>query len=344
MTPTATTEAPRDLMSYDEIAPLDWFQWRCLLWDYLPSCASALSWQQIAQAVNAQCRYSVPLEAETLVRAYEVLRRRYPECDSADPATGMRVWTRSLYGQVPRLMGGTMPPFLNLGYDGSPRVQVDAADEPFRLSIQLYETVLSGISLAGRDVIEIGCGTGGGCEWLHRRHRPATLRGADLLEDNIAECRRRCPPEVEFAVCDAESLDAPSSSYDVAVSIESSGHYPSMQRFVREVRRVLRPGGCLLLADLRPASDEWGPGRGLPDLFRCLIAAGLTVTRAANISEGVLRSIDAQEEGRQQFLHWTGVSGNMLSHLREILLTRDSLNYRLLRNGNLQYWSLACQV
>ncbi len=280
-----------------------------------------------------------------MLRAFQTLCRAYPECAApGDAGLGMRIWTRILYLQIRQLLGGAMPPFLNLGYAAGDLIPLDPEDEPFRLFIQLYEALVQKTPLAGRDVLEIGCGTGGGCAYLHRYHAPATLRGVDLIEQNIGECRQRCSPRIAFAVCDAESLDVPDCSCDVAISVESSGHYPSMQRFAREVKRVLRPGGWFLLADLRPASVEWGEGRGLPDLLRHLTAAGLTVIDSHSISEGVLRSIDAQEEGRQMFLRALAAEGNMLSHLREILLTSDSTNYRMLRDGSLQYWSLACRA
>jgi SAM-dependent methyltransferase len=338
-------EAPSQLLSYHDIAPLDWFQWRSMLWDHLPFKDRPVSWSQAAQAINASCSASAPINESDLLRTFQMLCLHYPECAAnGNTGTGMRIWTRILYRQVRQLLGAAMPPFMNLGYSGRKTLELAPEDEPFRLFIQLYDLLLDGRSLAGRDVLEIGCGTGGGCSFLNRYHRPATLLGLDLLEENIDDCRLRCSSEIGFSVCDAEALDVSDCSYDVVISIESSGHYPSMQNFAREVRRVLRPGAWFLLADLRPCSEEWGERRGLPDLLRQVMAAGLKVISLRNISEGVLRSIEAQEDGRRQFLRAVGADGNLLSHLREILLTCDSVNYRLLRAGHLQYWSLACQA
>jgi SAM-dependent methyltransferase len=335
-------EAMPRLLDYNDIAPLDWFQWRCLLWDCLPVELSS-SLAPVVEFINSRCADSAPLQQKDIAEALAKLRLHYPECSAmAEPGEGMRIWTRMLYRQVSRLLNGHMPPFLNLGYEGL-NLSLGLPDEPFRLFIQLYQKVLRGIPLQGRDVLEIGCGTGGGCDYLHRYHKPASLTGVDLMEDNIALCRARYGPPIRFEASDAGCLGIPSNSRDIVISVESSGHYPSIEKFLGQVKRVLRPRGWFLLADLRPAGSQWGEGRGIEDLLRDCKSAGFAVVDAENISAGIVRSIEVQEEGRREFLDGIASSGNIRAHLREILLTCDSANFRMLCQGSLQYWSLACQ-
>ena len=49
------------------------------------------------------------------------------------------------------------------------------------------------------------------------------------------------------------AIDLPfsDSSFDAVISIEASHRYPSFETFLREVRRVLRPGGHFMFADMR---------------------------------------------------------------------------------------------
>ena len=62
-------------------------------------------------------------------------------------------------------------------------------------------------------------------------------------------------PGLAFEVGDAERMPFPDASFDAVVNVESSHCYPSMPAFLSEVRRVLRPGGHFLYADLRPRTD-----------------------------------------------------------------------------------------
>src|SRR5688572_16590920 len=69
--------------------------------------------------------------------------------------------------------------FLNYGYaptDGDP-LQLTPESEPDRFGIQLYDTVAGAAVLEGLDVLEVGCGRGGGTAFVFERHRPASLTG-----------------------------------------------------------------------------------------------------------------------------------------------------------------------
>ena len=71
-----------------------------------------------------------------------------------------RAWYELLAGRY-RQPGWT---FMNYGYRapaGPPRA-LEPADEPDRSFIELYDAVVGGVALAGRDVLEVGCGRGGG--------------------------------------------------------------------------------------------------------------------------------------------------------------------------------------
>jgi ubiquinone/menaquinone biosynthesis C-methylase UbiE len=60
--------------------------------------------------------------------------------------------------------------------------------------------------------------------------------------------------EIEFIQGSAERLPFGDEDFDVVINIESSHTYGSVARFLSEVERVLRPGGYLLLADLRTSA------------------------------------------------------------------------------------------
>lgn len=149
--------------------------------------------------------------------------------------------------------------FLNWSYEEDPPMglPLDPADEPDRYPIQLYyATATQATDLAGQQVLEAGCGRGGGASYLTRTLRPASYVGLDISATGVEFCRRRHQvPGLEFVAGNAEDLPFPAESFDAVINIESSQCYAHFDRFLHEVARVLRPGGVLLYADVRRCAE-----------------------------------------------------------------------------------------
>ena len=115
----------------------------------------------------------------------------------------------------------------------------------------------------GRTVLEIGCGNGVQSIYILQKFAPSYVKGVDLNDANIAiargEAERLGLKEIDFEVGDAQNLsEIPDGSFDFVVNIESAFHYPDKPAFLREVRRVLKPGGHFLIADIlkRPRKSQ----------------------------------------------------------------------------------------
>jgi SAM-dependent methyltransferase len=96
----------------------------------------------------------------------------------------------------------------------------------------------------GQRVLEVGCGLG--TDGARFARSGALYTGVDLTEAAVSLARRRFELEGlagEFRVSDAESLDFPDESFDLVYSHGVLHHTPDTARAVREIRRVLRPGG-----------------------------------------------------------------------------------------------------
>ncbi|MEN3615722.1 methyltransferase domain-containing protein [Plantactinospora sp. ZYX-F-223] len=107
----------------------------------------------------------------------------------------------------------------------------------------------------GDRVIDVGCGTG----YLTRRAAVAvtptgTVTGVDPSPQMLAVARRLAPPTCTFTEAGGERLPVADSTADRVVSCLAFHHIPPELRAdaVREMHRVLRPGGRLLVADFRP--------------------------------------------------------------------------------------------
>lgn len=120
----------------------------------------------------------------------------------------------------------------------------------------------SGISsLAGLDILDVGCGSGGELRRMTTMGAdPARLAGIDLMPARIEEARRLLPA-ARFEVGSAHELPFADNSFDLVSQfvLFSSIVHPGLRRAVAlEMARVLRPGGSILWYDIksmRPTSD-----------------------------------------------------------------------------------------
>lgn len=247
---------------------------------------------------------------------------------------------RAVWGAVYRYLGHRFRSpawtFMNWGYaalDGEghvPGLPLSDAEAPDRFEIQLYHRVASPAALAGRTVVEIGCGRGGGAAWMARALGPARVVGLDFSPSNIEFCRARHPaPNLEFAVGDAEALHLPDASVDAVVNVESSHCYGSMARFLAEVRRVVRPGGEFLWADFRPPAE-------LADVPDRLAAAGWTRLALDDITPHVLAALDRMVARRRALIR-TEVPRWLQGAFEQFAAFPGSRHYEQLRTGQRTY-------
>ncbi len=103
----------------------------------------------------------------------------------------------------------------------------------------------------GRRVLEVGVGTG-----LALPHYRRGLRvvGIDLSPEMLAVARSRVErgrlQHVEALLeMDAEAMDLPDASFDAAVAMFVASVVPNPRRMLAEMRRVVRPGGLLLMVN-----------------------------------------------------------------------------------------------
>ena len=230
--------------------------------------------------------------------------------------------------------------FMNLGYIGGadePRPALEAFDEPNRLRIQLYHHVGTLVDLTGREVLEIGCGRGGGASYVKRYLGPSSVVGMDLADKAVEFCRRMHRLEgLRFVQGDAEKLPFDDQQFDVVINVESSHCYPALNAFFREVRRVLRPGGHCLYADVMLSEQ-------LHERRRMLRQAGLEILHERDITSNVLAALDSNTDQRVAFEE-TFASVFGLDGAREWAMLPGSKTLDGMRVGTLCYVSMALRA
>jgi len=190
--------------------------------------------------------------------------------------------------------------FMNYGYaqldPDAAAVSLEQPDEADRYSIQLYHHVAAAVPLEGKSVLEVGCGRGGGSDYVARYLNPSAVTGVDFSDSAVEFCRRtHTSGLLRFVQGDAGSLPCEDGTIDAVLNVESSHCYPSLPGFAAEVFRVLRPGGHFLWADMcrAQALDE---NRGI------FTAAGFTLERETLITPNVLEALNRVQEQRSAMI------------------------------------------
>ncbi len=222
--------------------------------------------------------------------------------------------------------------FLNWGYEEDPpmALPLDPADERNRYCIQLYHRTASQVDLSGKQVLEVSCGHGGGAAYLVKTFGPASYTGLDYNPDGVAFAQQRHNlPGLDFVHGDAEDLPFPDESFDAVVNVEASHAYPHFALFVREMVRVLRPGGHFLYADFRGffEFEAWEATlAGMP----------MQMVSEREINADVLRGLD---NNSARYLELVGrhVPKFLQSFGRLFAGAPGTLMYRELQRGRLSY-------
>jgi ubiquinone/menaquinone biosynthesis C-methylase UbiE len=131
-----------------------------------------------------------------------------------------------------------------------------------KFSLQLYRKNVSAVpgGLAGKDVVDVSCGKGGGIRMLSElgmvgdKKGPNSVVGMDFSPVNIGECNESYregvrPACLSFRQGSAIDMPFEDESKDVIISTEASHCYPSKFLFLQHAKRVLRKNGRLCIVD-----------------------------------------------------------------------------------------------
>jgi len=144
------------------------------------------------------------------------------------------------------------------------------------------DRVVEGISLNGKTVLDIGCGSGGITLHLVERHGAAHATGFDVEQPVIEAARRRAAVRgfanrVNFVQSLPGPLPFTDRSFDVVFSKDALLHVPDKDALFAEIFRVLKPGGVFAASNWMIGHD----GEPSPEMKAYVAAEGLSFTMAS---------------------------------------------------------------
>jgi ubiquinone/menaquinone biosynthesis C-methylase UbiE len=272
-------------------------------WFSSPAALSSPDWRGLASSVARWCPDLPPQPGRAFRQVWRRLCDSLPELANLERSIGPR-YAEAFSLAAVRVYYESLSPldairpavtFLNLGLadlDPEDRPVLKPDDELDRYSIQLYHHLARTTPLDGKDVLEVGCGRGGGASYLRRYFPARTVTGMDFSAASVAYCQRAHADlravGLSFEHGNAMSLPFPAARFDVVINVESAHGYPSIPGFFAEVARVLRPGGTFLYTDTLPSDVA-------PKIRGYLSDAGLDVVTERDVGPAVMRAIELEE-------------------------------------------------
>lgn len=132
--------------------------------------------------------------------------------------------------------------------------------------------------VSGKRVLEVACGSGPGLGYLQKR--AAQLEAGDISPEVLEYARATYDNKISLKVFDATCLPYDCNSFDVILLFEALYYLGSADTFMAEARRVLRPGGWLLIATANKDLFDFNPSpfsttyHGVPELAALCRAHG----------------------------------------------------------------------
>lgn len=208
--------------------------------------------------------------------------------------------------------------------------------------------LLSGEDLKGKHVLDIGCGAGGIDCLLVTEYGAAKVTGIDVEAPVLETARARAEEagvsdRIDLVKVEPGPLPFDDASFDVVFSKDSIVHIPDKHSLVREVFRVLKPGGVFVASDWLISHD----GEPSPDMKAYIASEALDFGMASPATyDDALRSAGFTEVKLTNRNPWYREQAR-----RELAQLQGPLNARAvadmgqeLVDHNIQTWTLMIKV
>jgi len=153
---------------------------------------------------------------------------------------------------------------IKMGYNGTFTDNVTKYDElGLEFQIKAAKAQLEGLDLHGKEILDVGAGTGA-LSFMMLEKGAAKVTCGDISEYMLAQCRKKAAEKgygedkIDFQVLDAESLPFKDNTFDMVVTGMTLGLLPDQRQAIKEMARVVRPGGYVAVGAHGP-EHYWEP-------------------------------------------------------------------------------------
>ncbi|NEQ99779.1 MAG: methyltransferase domain-containing protein [Cyanothece sp. SIO2G6] len=169
--------------------------------------------------------------------------------------------TRPYFDDLPRLFAqndtAALQAFgkhIHWGFWADPATADGSLEDFFQAAEQLSRQLLAHADIDdGLQILDAGCGFGGTIALLNGDYQNLHLTGININGEQVERASQTVQPQgsnqLNFVCGNACQLPFADQAFDVVLAVECIFAFPSREQFFAEVRRVLRPGGKLVLCD-----------------------------------------------------------------------------------------------
>lgn len=229
--------------------------------------------------------------------------------------------------------------FMNYGYVPfayETSLTLAPEDEINRYPLQLYHYLASAVEVLQKEMLEVGCGRGGGANYIRKYLKPKKVTGLDIALNAIKLANEKhSTGGLQFIQGNAENLPFNDAGFDVVINVESCHAYGSVPAFLKEVKRVLRPGGYFLCTDIRSPN-------GMQTLKNNLLATGMHFSIEEDITNNVINAIELEEEVKQKRIS-DSIPKWLIKAFKEFAGVKGSKIHKDLQEGSLVYHRFVLQ-
>jgi SAM-dependent methyltransferase len=132
-----------------------------------------------------------------------------------------------------------------------------------------------------KDILEVACGTGAGLGYLAKQAR--SISAGDYTSEILSIAQAHYGNRIELRQFDAQNIPYADRSMNVIILFEAIYYIPSVQTFIHECRRILKPGGKVLIATANKDLYDFNPSPysykyyGVVELNELFTSQGFTV-------------------------------------------------------------------
>ncbi|MCK5243608.1 class I SAM-dependent methyltransferase [bacterium] len=135
---------------------------------------------------------------------------------------------------------------LDMGYARERTTKKSLRYRLWRRTHEVLEAIDEFCSNPPRDIIDLGTADGRMLDMVHQKYPDTRCAGVEYNQE-LVDFGKTNFPGLDISQGDIQSLDYPDNSFDVVIATAVIEHLPNPGKAMREVKRVLRAGGLLVL-------------------------------------------------------------------------------------------------